>query len=78
MSGSPERFIQRKGNKLSSSPIKGTSKRGKDVAEDEHLKKLLSFFSVFAVEFINTSCSIHELCNTSEERVRFVRDIQFK
>ena len=41
MSGSPERFIQRKGNKLSSSPIKGTSKRGKDVAEDEHLKKLL-------------------------------------
>ena len=29
-------------------------------------------------EFVNTSCSIHELCNTSKERVRFVRDIQFK
>ena len=41
MCGSPERFIQRKGNTLSSSPIKGTSKRGKDVAEDELLKKQL-------------------------------------
>jgi len=41
MCGSPERFIQRKGDKLSSSPIKGTSKRGKDRAEDELLKKQL-------------------------------------
>lgn len=41
MCGSPERFIQRKGNTLTSSPIKGTSKRGKDIAEDELLKNKL-------------------------------------
>ncbi|MEJ6583875.1 MAG: anthranilate synthase component I family protein [Crocinitomicaceae bacterium] len=41
MCGSPERFIQRKADKLSSSPIKGTSKRGKNTEEDELLKKQL-------------------------------------
>lgn len=41
LSGSPERFIQRKEDKLSSSPIKGTSKRGKNSAEDELLKEQL-------------------------------------
>lgn len=41
MCGSPERFIQRRENKLSSSPIKGTSKRGKNKEEDELLKKQL-------------------------------------
>ncbi|WP_417362758.1 anthranilate synthase component I family protein [Galbibacter sp.] len=39
---SPERFLQRQGNSVISQPIKGTSKRSKDIAEDamliEHLK----------------------------------------
>jgi para-aminobenzoate synthetase component I len=33
-SASPERFIQKKGNKLISQPIKGTAPRGKTVTED--------------------------------------------
>ena len=37
-SGSPERYLRRKNNKLTSSPIKGTRKRGKSTAEDEILK----------------------------------------
>lgn len=41
MSGSPERFIQRKGKKLISQPIKGTTKRGKNKEEDELLKETL-------------------------------------
>lgn len=39
--GSPERYITRRGNQLSSSPIKGTSKRGKNFEEDELLKNQL-------------------------------------
>ncbi|MGV3630814.1 MAG: anthranilate synthase component I family protein [Bacteroidota bacterium] len=35
--GSPERFIQKKGNKIISQPIKGTSRRGSDDEEDKHL-----------------------------------------
>ncbi len=35
---SPERFIQRKASQLISQPIKGTIKRGKDLAEDKKLK----------------------------------------
>jgi len=39
---SPERFLQRHGNRLISQPIKGTSRRSKDAAEDarllEHLR----------------------------------------
>lgn len=38
MCGSPERYIQRRKNKLSSSPIKGTIKRGSTLEEDEQLK----------------------------------------
>lgn len=38
---SPERFIQRKASQLISQPIKGTIKRGKDLAEDEKLKSHL-------------------------------------
>jgi len=41
MCGSPERYIQRKENALSSSPIKGTIKRGSTIEEDEILKKQL-------------------------------------
>ena len=41
MSGSPERFIQRKGEHLISQPIKGTTRRGKDPQEDELLKETL-------------------------------------
>lgn len=41
MSGSPERFIQRKGEHLISQPIKGTIRRGKDAQEDELLKETL-------------------------------------
>ena len=39
--GSPERFIQKKGNKLISQPIKGTIKRGENNEEDERLKNEL-------------------------------------
>lgn len=35
---SPERFIQRSGNKLITQPIKGTARRGSDPTEDEQLK----------------------------------------
>ncbi|MBE7441417.1 MAG: aminodeoxychorismate synthase component I [Flavobacteriales bacterium] len=35
---SPERFIKKVGNKISSQPIKGTIKRGATLAEDEQLK----------------------------------------
>lgn len=36
--GSPERFVNRIGNKITSQPIKGTSKRGSSPEEDERLK----------------------------------------
>ncbi len=38
---SPERFIAKRGNKLISQPIKGTSKRGKNEIEDQQLKEAL-------------------------------------
>ncbi|HUH52651.1 MAG TPA: chorismate-binding protein [Microbacteriaceae bacterium] len=38
MSASPERFLSKKGMKISSSPIKGTRPRGETFAEDESLK----------------------------------------
>ena len=38
ISASPERFLKKTGNKLISEPIKGTSKRGKNAAEDRLLK----------------------------------------
>jgi para-aminobenzoate synthetase component I len=38
---SPERFLQKKGNKLLSQPIKGTSKRDNDLAKDAANKKYL-------------------------------------
>lgn len=38
---SPERFMQRSGNKLISQPIKGTIKRGQSAEEDAELKKEL-------------------------------------
>jgi len=41
ISGSPERFIQKKGNKVISQPIKGTAKRGKTESEDIFTKKEL-------------------------------------
>lgn len=37
LSGSPERYIQKKGNKIISQPIKGTQKRGESVTEDQFL-----------------------------------------
>jgi para-aminobenzoate synthetase component 1 len=36
--GSPERFIQKAGNKIISEPIKGTIKRGSNLEEDEQFK----------------------------------------
>ncbi len=39
---SPERFIRRQGDHLISQPMKGTIRRGKDVEEDEQLKKALA------------------------------------
>ncbi len=41
MSATPERFIQKSGDRLISQPIKGTVKRGVDYDEDEKLKKEL-------------------------------------
>ena len=41
MSGSPERFLQRKGNKLISQPIKGTTGRGATPEEDSSLIEAL-------------------------------------
>lgn len=38
LSGSPESFIRKKGKKITSSPIKGTRKRGETIEEDERLK----------------------------------------
>jgi para-aminobenzoate synthetase component I len=38
---SPERFLKKENNKLISQPIKGTSKRGSDLKEDELLKSNL-------------------------------------
>ena len=35
---SPERFLQKRGNKLISQPIKGTTKRSNDATEDQQLK----------------------------------------
>jgi para-aminobenzoate synthetase component I len=41
LSASPERFLQKKGNKLISQPIKGTIKRSENKMEDDELKQLL-------------------------------------
>lgn len=41
LSASPERFIKKTGDTIISQPIKGTSRRGKNEAEDEALKQLL-------------------------------------
>lgn len=41
LSASPERYIQKKGTKIVSQPIKGTSKRSLDKKEDERLKREL-------------------------------------
>ena len=41
ISASPERFLAKRGNKLVSQPIKGTARRGKDMAEDEAIKQEL-------------------------------------
>ncbi len=41
MCASPERFLMKKGNKVISQPIKGTSKRGNNLYEDESLKTQL-------------------------------------
>jgi para-aminobenzoate synthetase component 1 len=38
LSSSPERFLQKKGNVITSQPIKGTIRRSADKAEDERLK----------------------------------------
>ncbi|MEX2485588.1 MAG: anthranilate synthase component I family protein [Brumimicrobium sp.] len=42
ISGSPERFLKKEGNKLTSQPIKGTARRSKDPQHDEEIKKELS------------------------------------
>jgi para-aminobenzoate synthetase component 1 len=39
---SPERFLKKKGQKLLAQPIKGSIKRGRNIQEDEQLKKQLS------------------------------------
>ena len=41
LSMSPENFFKKTGNKISSSPIKGTSKRSADTKEDQRLKQNL-------------------------------------
>jgi len=42
MSASPELFLKKEGNRLISSPIKGTAKRGRTEEEDEALKQSLN------------------------------------
>lgn len=42
ISASPERYIKKVGNKITSQPIKGTAKRSDIVAEDDQLKKDLA------------------------------------
>ena len=39
--GSPELYLSKRGNKLTSKPIKGTSRRGENKQQDEELKKKL-------------------------------------
>ncbi|MEM6724656.1 MAG: anthranilate synthase component I family protein [Bacteroidota bacterium] len=39
--GSPERFLKKEGKKLISQPIKGTTKRGKNLSEDQEQKQAL-------------------------------------
>jgi len=41
MSGSPELFLERKENEITSKPIKGTTRRGENKEEDEALKEAL-------------------------------------
>lgn len=41
ISASPERFIQKTGNRIISQPIKGTIKRGENMKEDDGLKDIL-------------------------------------
>lgn len=41
ISASPERFLKKKNNRLMAQPIKGTVKRGKDLEEDEALRRQL-------------------------------------
>ncbi|WP_068468705.1 aminodeoxychorismate synthase component I [Candidatus Protochlamydia phocaeensis] len=41
VSTSPERFLQKRGNRLETRPIKGTIQRGKSIEEDESLKRQL-------------------------------------
>lgn len=76
--GSPERFLNKKGNKLSSQPIKGTSKRGATPEEDEKLKNALlenekeRAENVMIVDLVRNdlskiatkgSVNVEELCN---------------
>ncbi|MCK8481190.1 aminodeoxychorismate synthase component I [Psychroserpens algicola] len=42
LSASPERYIKKEGQKITSQPIKGTAKRSLNVEEDERLKQELS------------------------------------
>ncbi|MBC8046715.1 MAG: anthranilate synthase component I family protein [Fimbriimonadaceae bacterium] len=42
ISASPERFLKKEGNRITSSPMKGTIKRGNTKDEDEYLKNELS------------------------------------
>lgn len=42
LSGSPERYLKKVGNKITSQPIKGTAKRGQTTEEDKSIKKELS------------------------------------
>jgi para-aminobenzoate synthetase component 1 len=41
LSASPERYVKKMGNVVISQPIKGTAKRSKDPAEDQHMIKAL-------------------------------------
>lgn len=41
ISATPERFLSKRGHKVTSQPIKGTVRRGKDTTEDQRLKESL-------------------------------------
>ena len=62
-SGSPERFIKKTGNKLSSQPIKGTAPRGKTPEQDDFNKQALlaslkdQTENVMIVDLVRNDCS---------------------
>jgi para-aminobenzoate synthetase component I len=71
---SPERFLRKRGNKIISQPIKGTSKRDSDTIKDSHNKKYLMESSkeksenVMVVDLVRNDMSI--ICEKGSVKVK--------